>query len=146
MGLTIIGNTLFYEIENPSARTQYLLEHNKLGLGIFVKENPSWLPNPIRSKTSKKYHLTGHCVKVIRINSYSGLYNLNNIDMYNGSGCLSNQLHYIFTCSANFEDPYRENGTENIAIGIGRYENNLISCFRPYNVGDYIEIEVVNKC
>lgn len=150
LGLDIIGNTLFYEIENPSARTQYLLEHNKLGLGIFVEENPSWLSDKIRSKTSKKNHLTRHCVKVIRINSYSGVYNLNNIDTYSGVGCLSNQLTSIFIWSADYQDPYRNYGTENVAIGIGRMydmdeENWLLSCFRPYNVSDYMEIEVVNK-
>ena len=145
LSLDVNNDYLYYFIENPSARTQYLLEHNKLGLGIFVEENPSWLPDPMRSKTATKNHLTRHCVKVIRINSYSGVYNLNNIDVYSSAGCLSNQLKYIFRCASDFEDPYIEDGTENVTIGIGRYENNLVSCFRPYNVGDYIEIEVVNK-
>lgn len=149
LGLDIIGNTLFYEIENPSARTQYLLEHNKLGLGIFVEENPSWLSDTIRSKTSKKNHLTRHCVKVFRISEYTGEIELTDIDKFLDCGSLSNQLTSIFIWSADYQDPYRNYGTENVAIGIGRMyagdEGNQVSHFRPYNVSGYVEIEVDNR-
>lgn len=152
LSLDINNGYLYYYITNPSARTQYLLENNNLGLGIFVEENPSWLPEPMRSKTANKNHPARHCVKVIRINKYSGVYKLDDMHIYNyeNIGCLSNQLAYVFRYSSDFKNPYRPNGVENVAIGIGRMysmdENKYsVCCFRPYKVGNYMEIEVVNK-
>ena len=150
ISLSVSGDILSYEISNLSDRTQYLYDNDMLGLGIFVEENPRWFSRKWRSDFALTTHETRHCIKVIRIDSLSGEFDLNNLGWYEWSGCLSKQLYYPFNYGASYQDPYRPSGTENIALGVGRMHDSdenawMVSAFRPHKVSDYYEITVYNK-
>lgn len=152
ISLSISGDTLSYSISNLSDRTKYLYDNGLLGLGIFVEENPSWISQKDwwRSVKSKERHLTRHCVRAIRINSLSGTVDLNTIQCYNWNGCLSKSCYYVFNYSGNYREPYVSEGTERVAIGVGRMYNidenvSVISCFRPHKMSEYYTIQVFNK-
>ena len=85
----IEDDTIYYEISNLSDRTQYLYDNDMLGLGIFVEENPRWFSHKWRSNFALTTHETRHCLKVIRIDSLSGEFDLNNISSYEWCGALS---------------------------------------------------------
>ena len=151
LSFEIDGTTLYYEITNPSERTQYLFEQGKLGIGLIVEENPSWINKKWRSNLNKRNHLTRHCIKVQRVDSrLTGTINLNDLSNFSYYGCLSKQLYSVFNFSGCYQDPYVSDGTEKVFIGIGRmYDIDAVSwnvvCFRPYNVSDYVEIMCYNK-
>ncbi len=137
---------LSYTISNLSDRTQYLYDEGLLGIGIFVQENPSWLSRKTywRSELSQSNHLDRRNIAVIPINSLSGTIDLKTMGWYNWSGAWSWSLNYKFDKAANYQDPYVSSGTENIAVGIGRYYDYWAG-FRPHKVSDYAEVIVENK-
>lgn len=152
INLSISGDTLSYSISNLSDRTQYLYDNGLLGLGIFVEENPSWISQKDwwRSEGSRERHLTRHCLKAIGISSLSGTIDLNTVSTYDWAGCLSKSCYYVFNYSASYREPFISEGTERVAIGVGRmysvdedYSN--VSCFRPHKMSEYFTIQVENK-
>ena len=143
---TVSNDIISYTISNLSARTQYLYDQGELGLCVLVEENPSWFSRKTwwRSSLSQQNHLTRRCIKILKIQALSGTIDLNDVEYYSGSGCLSKQLYYVFNYSATYQDPYVSSGTENIALGVGRYYQDDQG-FRPHKVSDYVNITVYNK-
>ena len=152
ISFTVSGDTISYTITNPSERTQYLLNNGLLGLGLFVHENDVYISDKWRSDLSKRNHAHRRCIYLVRITSLTGTLNLNTIYGSWWRGALSRALGRIFNLASSYEDPYRSEGYENIALGIGRCNPAFIGTnkmfrdfFRPHRVSDEVEIQVTNR-
>ena len=146
ISFSVSGDTLSYTISNLSDRTQYLYEQGELGICLIVEESSDkWIKPVWRSERAYTNHTRNHCVNAYRVTSLTGTIDLNTAGNYGWSGGISKSLANIFDKSASYEDPYREDGYEYIALGIGRYYGHRLCGMRPHKVTDFEEITVLNK-
>ena len=138
-------NTIFYRFDNLSEDAYYLFnELDELGIALIVKDTIGYIGNTsteIKSKTSKRNHPNTHIsnhqgVRKVE-NSGEGRFEFNTQD--GAPPVMSHQLNYILSSASNYEDPYREDGYEDVAICIGRYTPNVDS-FRPFKVSNFIRL------
>lgn len=140
--LTYSDNIISYTISNLSDRTQYLYDNGLLGLGVFVEENYSWMGKKMRSDLTKSNHATWRNVHVIPITSLSGSIRIDAFD--HPSYCaISKQLTYPFNYSAQYQEPYVDQGTETLKIGLGRYYD-WNNGFRPHVISNTVSFTVYN--